>query len=133
MLRNPIPMRKYPWGADLLSPEMANYKQLSPPTDKYDYTASVTSFPQGGSPYFCQNMLGNVMEWCSDLYEADYYSYSKLENPIGPKDSASKFRVCRGGDYATLPYDLSSSRRTAFHPGTFYNTVGARFVKSYSK
>ncbi len=131
MLPNPMPIRRYPWGSDRALPELANYKQPSSPTDKYKFTAPVTSFHKGSSPYLCHHLIGNVMEWCYDIYATDYYSYSKLENPTGPKESKSQFRVCRGGDYATLPYDLSSARRTAFHPGTFYNTVGARFAKSY--
>ncbi len=41
------------------------------------------------------DMIGNVLEWCSDWYGEDYYTLSPTKNPQGPSDG--KYRVHRGG------------------------------------
>ena len=57
------------------------------------------------------NMHGNVSEWCSDWYDANYYAACKakgvVENPTGP--ASGECRVMRGG----LRYDYAKSCRSA--------------------
>lgn len=43
------------------------------------------------------DILGNVWEWCSDFYDADYYSRSPESNPTGPQKSLYRYAVIRGG------------------------------------
>lgn len=43
------------------------------------------------------DMSGNVWEWVSDRYSADYYEVSEISNPKGPEDG--KDRVIRGGSW----------------------------------
>ena len=40
------------------------------------------------------DMSGNVLEWCSDWYDSDYYSNSPRNNPQG--FSSGDYRVLRG-------------------------------------
>jgi sulfatase modifying factor 1 len=54
------------------------------------------------------DMCGNVSEWCSDWFRADYYSISPSLNPTGPETGT--LRVARGGcwyftgTYCTVAY-----------------------------
>lgn len=56
------------------------------------------------SPFGVMNMAGNVSEWVSDLYGANYYEASPLHGPIGPENAdlgigvtKAAYRVVRGG------------------------------------
>jgi formylglycine-generating enzyme len=76
--------------------------------DGYKATSPVTTFPPNG--YGLYDMAGNVWQWTSDWYRADYYrqlaaSGEVARNPTGPDSSfdpeergVSK-RVMRGGSY----------------------------------
>ena len=44
------------------------------------------------------DMSGNVNEWCSDWYDADYYASSPSTNPKGPSSGVQ--RVTRGGTFS---------------------------------
>ncbi len=68
-------------------------------------TSSVTAYPKGKSPYGVFDMAGNVWEWCSDWYRADYYKTSPKDNPQGPPDSFDPMepntpkKIVRGGSF----------------------------------
>ena len=63
------------------------------------------------NPWGIKNMLGNVMEFCSDKYSEKAYSETEKEvtNPTGPK--IGEEYVIRGGDYLSAPEDLRCAAR----------------------
>lgn len=128
------PRRKFPWGDHFENARRANCKQ-SFGESAYHSTAPVGAFPAGASPYLCEDMTGNVMEWCYDLYTSNYYrdKASQKANPRGPKRNESQYRVCRGGCWEDLPVSAYCYTREANHPDTRAPNLGARFVRPIPK
>ena len=88
--------------------------------------ASVYSYPSALSLVGCQNMLGNVAEWCRDWYDSGYHSQSEIEEPLGP--ASGELRVVRGGSSETPIEQLTWTRRAALKPTAQASTVGIRCV-----
>ena len=103
----------YPWGNEAVEQGQpkANTWQGSFPDhntgwDKYQGLAPVMSF--ASNKYGLYDMAGNVWEWCSDWYAADYYqtvASGESENPAGParsfdpQEPTVPKRVVRGGSF----------------------------------
>lgn len=68
------------------------------------------------------DMMGNVFEWCSDLYDA--YPTRNVTNPVGAKSGF--YRVFRGGDWAGNDIRLRSARRDSERPSYRSNQLGFR-------
>ncbi len=97
--------RVYPWGNAWDPEKCNNYLDHNPAAGGYQkaQTAPVGSNPAGASPYGCQDMAGNVFEWCQDWYLAYYYGQTPVggwNNPTGPLNGIS--RVLRGGSWFDL-------------------------------
>jgi formylglycine-generating enzyme required for sulfatase activity len=67
------------------------------------------------NPFGLHDMLGNVAEWCNDIYDPDYYAVSERENPRGP--SEGKKRVLRGGSWSSDEQGCRASTRWSDIPG----------------
>ncbi len=60
--------RYFPWGNDVTTCSHVVAEGCGEPAG----TGAVGSKPLGASPFGALNMADNVMEWCSDYYEAGY-------------------------------------------------------------
>jgi formylglycine-generating enzyme required for sulfatase activity len=76
--------------------------------------------------YGLYDTVGNVWEWVSDWYAADYYATSPTDNPPGPETGTEK--VARGGSFLNLGSTRVSARyHTA--PTSAFDTMGLRCAK----
>ena len=80
------------------------------------------------NPLGLANMLGNVWEWCSDWYDANYYRNSPEENPQGPEIGSR--RVIRGGSWGGGEQYCRSATRNGGWPGNRSYYVGFRLSRS---
>jgi formylglycine-generating enzyme required for sulfatase activity len=112
----------YPWG-DSGDYQMCNSWYDSVCTG--NQTAPVGSYETGASPYGCQDMAGNVWEWCKDWYGSSYYSSSPTSDPPGP--SSGSWRVLRGGSWNENNYAyIRCAFRNRYTPTQRYSLVGFR-------
>ncbi len=81
--------------------------------DGYVYTAPVGRYRPNAWGLF--DMHGNVWEWCSDRYAADYYKRSPVDNPPGTEETAN--RVFRGGSWIGFSRLARSAYRGGLAPG----------------
>ncbi len=72
------------------------------------------------------DMHGNVQEWCSDWYAANYYTKSSKENPQGPVEGTE--RVLRGGGWPSSAKACRSAMRNQLAPDKSSWTSGFRVV-----
>ena len=81
--------------------------------------------------YGLYDIYGNVAEWCNDIFSADYYKISPLNDPKGP--TAGEGRVIRGGSWQDSDVSLTSSWRgkdiSINDACALKDTIGFRCVK----
>ncbi len=70
------------------------------------------------------DMTGNVIEYCSDWFDAHYYRYSPSDNPKGPEDGKEK--VARGGGVQNNAVDCRNTDRHWDEPTSRCNYNGFR-------
>ena len=150
--RGGLDRKRYAWGDEFMpgGKHMANtfqgrFPDANSAEDGYKATSPVGSFPANGYGLF--DMAGNVWQWTSDWYRADYYetlaaSGEITVNPKGPADSFDrsepgvKKRVLRGGSF--LCTDQYCARYVAGgrgkgEPDTGTNHTGFRCVRDLVK
>ena len=115
--------RRYPSG-DSVTRSQANYVGAQ----AFDTVMPVGSYAGSASPYGAFDMAGNVMEWCQDWYDRDYYSMSPRKNPKGPASGA--YRVVRGGSFFVEVFDLRTTSRSMAWPSfQAHRMIGLRPVR----
>ncbi len=118
--------RLYPWGNHVPTDKLANFALGA----RFSYSQvlmPVQSYEAGKSPYGLFHMAGNVWEWVSDWYGANYYEHSPEKNPTGP--GQGQFKVLRGGSWSDLPKYLLTYGRFKLPPETRNSYTGFRCAK----
>jgi formylglycine-generating enzyme required for sulfatase activity len=113
----------YPWGNEQIRPELANYSDTG-----LGVTSAVGCFPRGVSPYGCEEMAGNVWEWCLDWYGEKYYAESPKKNPQGPASGSA--RVYRGGGWYLIAGRCRAADRSGDAPDYRGSVLGFRLVRT---
>lgn len=126
----------YPWGNEF-DGSLANFcdtnctydwKDASY-DDGYDRTAPVGTFSEGKSWVGAYDMAGNVWEWVNDWYEADYYTSSPRDSPLGAlveEAGDSPRKVLRGGSWNVVARFLRGAYRYDVAPAARYIRIGVR-------
>lgn len=125
--RGGLSEKKYSWGNQdpvqgkpKANTWQGNFPNKNSDWDGYYGTAPVMSFPPNG--YHLYDMAGNVWEWCSDWYSADYYKSlagKVTVNSKGPDQSYDpmqpniQVRVIRGGSFMCNPSYCKGYRVTS--------------------
>ncbi|MCP4396753.1 MAG: SUMF1/EgtB/PvdO family nonheme iron enzyme, partial [bacterium] len=115
--------RIFPWSNTDITPELANYSNT-----ELGATSAVGCFSKNVSPYGCEEMSGNVFEWCADWFTDKYYAKSPAENPTGPASGSS--RVIRGGAWYNVAGDCRAAYRCRVDPGNRYDHFGFRLLRT---
>ncbi len=90
-------------------------------------TSPVGSYSGYPSPSGCQDMAGNVWEWCSDWHGSDYYATSPPNDPQGP--ASGSYRVLRGGGWNTNDSSSRCANRGFTIPDIYGNNYGFRLAR----
>ncbi|WP_245586867.1 formylglycine-generating enzyme family protein [Sediminibacterium salmoneum] len=136
----------YPWGNEPVNqgkPKTNSWEGIFPyyneQKDGFLKYAPVKSFICNGYGLF--DMAGNVWEWCSDWYHADYYNTLANKNTVNPRGPEQSFdpqepytakRVLRGGSFLCNDDYCSGyrvARRMKSSPDTGLEHTGFRCVK----
>lgn len=115
----------YPWGNTWNQEKCNNYNDSNIAgggTSKYR-TAPVGSYPNGLSSYGCNDMAGNVWEWCADGYK----SYPASSNPF---DFTDLYRCVRGGGWSYNNfYSFRCAYRSYSTPSNYDYLIGFRIAR----
>jgi formylglycine-generating enzyme required for sulfatase activity len=126
--------RLYPWGS-AIDHSYANFVGAQGGFNTVRTAGSYDGSTRDGqpthdnaSPYGALDMAGNLMEWCVDWYDRDYYAVAPRKNPLGPARGA--YRVVRGGSFFVEAFELRTSARSAAWPSfQAHRMIGFRPVR----
>jgi formylglycine-generating enzyme required for sulfatase activity len=116
---------RYPWGNEI---EASHANFLSDGASKQERSTRPTG-TFSPNAYGLYDMIGNVWEWVSDWYDAEYYGASATHDPSGPATGA--MRIVRGGSWVNSDVAmLRCAYRHKVPPDTYAHSVGFRVASA---
>lgn len=112
--------RLYPWGNDWASDKTASGQRGALDA------SPVGKFQAGASPYTAHDMVGNVWQWTSSLFEP--YPYDASDGRQDPQTPGE--RAARGGMFAFGPAVSRVNARNKLEPNEKALSVGLRCAQS---
>jgi serine/threonine-protein kinase len=112
--------RRYPWGNEW-DARRVNCRASGP-----GKTTPVGKHPLGVSPFGAQDMVGNVWEWCADIYDGQAYAAHAKHQP--PEGSGNN-RVTRGGSWSSVASFCRCARRFYQDPDAHTDNTGFRAAR----
>ena len=123
--RGGLDSARFPWGEEL-DETRAAYLASGRTRRTFGPQPVGTSPPNG---YGLHDMAGNVWEWVSDWYRADYYAVGEAANPRGPANGT--MRLVRGGSWTNENgAHLRCACRMPVPPDTYCYSIGFRVACS---
>ncbi|WP_038020785.1 ergothioneine biosynthesis protein EgtB [Synechocystis sp. PCC 7509] len=114
----------YPWGEDIPTENHCNHDNT------VNQTTPVNAYPVGQSVYGCYDLLGNVWEWTSTIFEG-YEGFASYPYPGYSQVYFDREHwVLKGGSWATRPWALRSSFRNWYYPDVRQILAGFRCAKN---
>jgi len=113
--------------ADLTAQKQFGIQPATDCDDGYAATAPVGSFQP--NKFGLYDMLGNVWEWCSDVYSLDSYVRHDRKNPQFSDESVGQSRVIRGGFWHGGPAATRCAIRGSGMPEGMSDDLGFRLIR----
>jgi formylglycine-generating enzyme required for sulfatase activity len=113
---NTRPRRPYPWGEEI-NPNFSNFKETG-----ISATSAVGCFPASASSCGCEELSGNVWEWCQTQWRKNYRT--DADESLEGTDA----RVLRGGAYVNNLQLVRCASRGGYSPNYRNLNVGFRVV-----
>lgn len=115
--------QRYPWG-NVINSSHGNYL-TEPAVKRQRGTRATGTYEPNG--YGLYDIAGNVWEWVSDWYGAEYYGQGESHDPRGP--ASGTMRVVRGGSWVNDDVSmLRCAYRHTVPPDTYAYSIGFRIV-----
>jgi formylglycine-generating enzyme required for sulfatase activity len=129
---------RYPWG-DIFDGERVNFCDVNcdAPQANSDFddgqptSAPIMSYEGGRSPSGGYDLAGNVWEWVSDWFDAEFFTEEIFTNPIGPDKGEAK--VVRGGSWFDTGNFMATTIRFPSSPDNADKTIGFRCAADLSR
>ena len=123
VILNPMPKRNYPWG-DSYNENFVNCKK-----SQISSTSTVGCFSGGISPYGCEELSGNVLEWTLSIAKEYPYKSDDGRENINKVEELTRM-ILRGGSFWNDENNLRCITRNSLYPDYADRNIGFRILFS---